>query len=43
MLKLKDHLVCYDLANVTVRKELLFADEHQLTAVPPQPEGSGRN
>lgn len=43
MLKLRDHLACYDLANVTARKELLFADERQLTAIPLQPEGSGRN
>lgn len=41
MLKLSDHLVCYDLANMTVSKELLLTHEH--TAIPPQPEGSGQN
>lgn len=38
MLKLRDHLVSYVLAAVTLSKELLlFAEEHQLTAIPPQP------
>ena len=34
----------YDLADAAVRKDvLLFTDEHQLSAIPPQPGVSGKN